>query len=188
MATKKEINSFLKENNYTIDDMQKFWDDCLETNTTVKALDKQGITWDKMNMSVIRELPTQKERDLKYIKEQNEKEKMEFEQRNKLEEYKKYYKEHFEEIIVRKIDNGDNLTEDELKEIVYEYAIDKECGDIGRWTMNVSTVVKLCNRYFMVNWEEGLTEMQDNEFYEQPYEVEKKEYEKTIKVTEWVKK
>jgi hypothetical protein len=39
-----------------------------------------------------------------------------------------------------------------------------------------------------VEWEEGLTENQENEFYNQPYEVEKKTYEKTITVTEWVSK
>ena len=34
----------------------------------------------------------------------------------------------------------------------------------------------------------GLTEYQENAFYEQPYEVEKRTYEKTITVTEWINK
>lgn len=188
MATKREINLFLKENNYTKGDMQKFWDDCIETNSLIRALNKQGITWDRLNMSCIKQLPTQKENDLKDIEEKKIKDMIESENKIKEENYKEYYMEHFEEIIVDKIDNKKDLTENELKEIVFNYGIDTEYGENERWTRGVSTIVELCNRFFMVNWFEGLTEYQENEFYEQPYEVEKKEYTKTIKVVEWVKK
>ena len=50
------------------------------------------------------------------------------------------------------------------------------------------TVVELCGRTFGINWFSGLTECQENEFNEQPYEVEKHEYEKVITVKEWRKK
>ena len=79
MANKSEIKLFLKETGYTKEDMQRFWDECKETNSTVRALDKNGVTWDKMNMYVIKNLPTQKERDLKYIEEQKDKERLELE-------------------------------------------------------------------------------------------------------------
>ena len=94
----------------------------------------------------------------------------------------------FEEIIVNKIDNGEKLTEEELKEIIWDYDVESSYGENRRWTRAVSTIVCMCGRYFMVDWEQGLTERQENEFWEQSYEIERKEYEKTIKVVEWVKK
>lgn len=188
MATKREINKWLKENGYTWEMMQAFWDECIPTNPIIANASKNGINWDRMNMSVISELPTQKQRDLDYIREKKEKEKAEAEEKRRKEEEAKYYAEHFEEIIVNKIDNGEKLTEEELKEIVWDYDVESSYGDNRRWTRSVSTVVSMCGRYFMVDWKEGLTEYQENEFWEQPYEVERKEYEKTIKVVEWVKK
>jgi hypothetical protein len=40
----------------------------------------------------------------------------------------------------------------------------------------------------MLNWRQGLTEYQGHEFYTQPYEVEKKEYEKMVVIKEWIPK
>lgn len=37
----------------------------------------------------------------------------------------------------------------------------------------------------MTSWENGLTENQENEYYDQPTEVKKVTTEKTITVTEW---
>lgn len=39
---------------------------------------------------------------------------------------------------------------------------------------------------FNIDWERGLTERQENEFYEQPYEVVKECHEETIVVTNWI--
>lgn len=188
MANKSEIKLFLKGTGYTKEDMQRFWDECKETNSTIRVFDKNGVTWDQMDMYVIKNLPTQKERDLKYIQEQKDKERLELERKEKEKRDREYYLEHFEEIMVNKIDNKENLTEKELRNVVFDYEIETEYGENRRWTRSVSTVVKLCNRFFMIEWEEGLTEYQPNEYLEQPYEVEKKEYEKLIKVVQWVKK
>ena len=187
MATTKEINKFLKESGYTYEDMQKFWNDCINTNTTVKLLSNSGINWNDMNISVIRKLPTQKERDIEYIKSKEEENKLKEEKEVKEKEEEEYYINHFEEIIVNKIDNKEKLTRDELSEIIFSYEVDSEYGDNRRWSRTVSTVVELCGRFFMVDWEEGLTESQENEYYNQPYEVKKHTYEKTITVTEWLK-
>lgn len=85
--------------------------------------------------------------------------------------------------LLNKIDNGIELSEKELKMLVWEYEIDASYGENRRWSRSVTTIVQLGDRYFAIEWEEGLTEMQENEFYEQPYEVEKTE--KTVVVTEW---
>lgn len=94
------------------------------------------------------------------------------------------YDNDFDEIMLRKIDSGEELTEDELKELT-EYEIEQEKGENRRWTRTITSIVELFGRFFALEWEEALTEMQENEFYSQPYEVEKVTYEKTITVTEW---
>lgn len=88
---------------------------------------------------------------------------------------------------LEKILNGEELSEREFKDLVFDYEIDCQEGDCGRWTQSAKTIVNLCGRYFAIDWERGLTEMQEHEFYNQPYEVKKVEYEKVVKVTEWVK-
>lgn len=95
----------------------------------------------------------------------------------------------YEEELLNKIDSGEELTERELQTLIWEcYEVDRDYGENGRWTRGVTSVIELCGRYFEVYWEEGLTEYQENEYYDQPVEVEKKEYDKTIHVVEWVKK
>lgn len=185
MATKKEIKELLKELGQTELQMDAFWNELIETNWKVKSLSNAGKTWRDMNASVIKEIPTQKQRDLEFAErgalEEQTKKLAELEAKTK----QKYYNDHFEEIIINKIDNGEKLSERELSTLVWEYEIER---DNGRWTRSISSVVQLQDRCFCLNWEEGLTESQENEFYYQPYEVEKKTYEKTITVTEWIKK
>lgn len=97
-----------------------------------------------------------------------------------------YFLEHCEEILVYKIDNKIELTNNEMFYFL-EYEINKyrEYGDKGKKDRLVYSICYLCNRYFELDWCEGLGKYQENCFYEQPYEVEKNEYEKTITVTEW---
>lgn len=86
---------------------------------------------------------------------------------------------------LKKILNGEKLNKKELSDLVWEHEVDYENGECGRWTQSVKSIVDLCGRYFAIDWERGLTEMQEHEFYNQPYEVKK--IEKMVKVTKWVK-
>jgi hypothetical protein len=114
---------------------------------------------------------------------------IDMEEELKAKQEKEYYEEHYEEIILNKIDSGEKLNESELSSLVWEFEeIEREYGDNRRWSRSVTSIVKINNRYFCIEWENGLTENQPNEFYDQPYEVEKKTYEKTIVVTEWIRK
>ena len=79
------------------------------------------------------------------------------------------------------------LNENILGDLVYCYDIDNEYGENRRWSRWVKTIVKLKERYFAIEWDQGLTEMQPDEFYNQPYEVKLKEYDKIIHVKEWIK-
>lgn len=182
----KEQKQWMKENGYTEKQMDEFWLDNIDTNWIIRNLNNNGMTWRDMNMSCVMNLPTQKERDLEAIKKKEEEERAKMEAEAKAKAEREYYEEHFEEIMVAKILNGEKLTEREIKELVWDYEVDREEGDNRRWTRSVTSIVRLCDRYFSIDWEQGLTECQENEYYNQPYEVVKHTYEKTITVTEWV--
>ena len=88
--------------------------------------------------------------------------------------------------LLRRIDAGERLSEEDIGEIVNALEeVDSETFESGRWTESVRTVVNLCGRFFAIEWERGLTECQDNEFPNQPFEVERHEYQKTITVVKW---
>lgn len=90
----------------------------------------------------------------------------------------------FEIKMLNKIDNNEKLSEREIRELVCN-SIEDNYGDNNRWTRGVESIVQIGERFFLINWSEGLTEYQENEYYSQPVEVEKVTYEKTITVTEW---
>lgn len=96
--------------------------------------------------------------------------------------------DNYEKELLKKIDNGEDLTRSELCDIIFEFEVENKKGENRRWSRSVRTISKIGDRYFATNWEQGLTESQENEYYEQPIEVEKKTYEKTITVTEWIEK
>lgn len=91
----------------------------------------------------------------------------------------------YDEELLKKIDSGEELNTSELYDIIFEFEVENEKGENRRWLRSVRTISKIGDRYFAINWEQGLTECQENEYYEQPIEVEKVTYEKTITVTEW---
>jgi len=186
MATKKEFKQILKEFNLTEEQFQAIYEDVAKTNGLVNnLLNISKIKLQDLAPHLLRQLPTQKEKDLKMLEEKEIAEERERLEKIKKEQDEKYYWEHFEEIMLNKIDNNEELTEKELKILALEYDVDQEEGDEGRWERYMTSIAKLGDRYFAVNWSRGLTEYQENSFYEQPYEVEKKTYEKTITVTEW---
>lgn len=97
--------------------------------------------------------------------------------------------EALENHIIEMIEAGEKITEDEIEAMVldgqFRYSEEEICDN--RWTRAMRTIVKLNNRFFEIDWARGLTEMQDNAYYYQPYEVEGHTYTKTITVTEWAK-
>ena len=91
------------------------------------------------------------------------------------------------ERLLQKFDAGEELSEQELKYLVYYgKEVSKEYGENSRWTRPVDSVIQINNRYLLIYWEEGLTECQESEFWEQPKEVIPHDYEKTITVREWL--
>ena len=86
MAEKKKtrgVKKWLKENGYTEEQMQAFWDELIPINKTVKALYNTGYNWDELNLCLIAKLPTEKERTLKALAEAEKKEREEQERKDK---------------------------------------------------------------------------------------------------------
>lgn len=92
-------------------------------------------------------------------------------------------------ILLKKLYSGETLNEEELrflstgfylskmKNMIDEEDmntitfVDEQDGSSGRWTRHKTTIFKVNNDLWCVNWKEGLTELQEHEFYDQPYRV-----------------
>jgi len=92
----------------------------------------------------------------------------------------KYYEEHFEEIILKKIENKEKLTANDVEWLVNDdnFYIETVVIDEYRWTELVKTIIKLGDKYYRVYWQRALTENQENFFEHQlAIEVEKRAIE-----------
>ena len=86
---------------------------------------------------------------------------------------------------VTKLKSGEKLSERELMTLVCDgVEVDEIEGDSGRWTQGVQTIIDIDGALWAIDWDRGLTEYQDNEFYNQPYRVVKRE--RQIIVAEYV--
>ena len=77
----------------------------------------------------------------------------------------------FEEKLLAKIDNKEKLSESEISDLAFYCTFDKEEGELRRWSRTITSYIKLNERFFKIEWEEGLTEYQEDGFYNQPIEV-----------------
>lgn len=75
------------------------------------------------------------------------------------------------EELLRKIDNHEDLFSQDYWEMIDNYSIYSDEGEDGRWTRYMYNLIKLGDRYFEINWQKGLTEMQEND-WDYPVEVE----------------
>lgn len=91
--------------------------------------------------------------------------------------------------IENKILNGEKLTKTERKYCVWgevgEY-VDEIEGDDHRWNREIQTIFKIDKQYYAIDWMRGLTEMQENEYWDDPYKVERKEEIVTKTVVKYV--
>lgn len=89
--------------------------------------------------------------------------------------------------IIEKMYAGEKLSEEELHRLATGYSlycntepgeyeeIDLVEGDCSRWTQDMETIIQVGNDLWAIPWDRGLTECQENGFWEQPYRVERKE-------------
>ena len=189
LTTKARRKEILKEMGYTETDMNKFWEQCKEVSLKVRVMSENGMDWTDLPESEIRKLPTLEDEILKLRRQEEEKKEAELKAKKEKEEQEKYYYEHFDEIMLNKIDNGEPLTEDELRSLVFDWGeVERINGENRRWSRTVKSIIDIRGRKFAIEWEEGLTEHQEDCFYEQPYEVELHQEEKVIVVNTWKRK
>lgn len=91
----------------------------------------------------------------------------------------------FEQCILNKIDNNIKLSYDEMEKLVWEHSIDRIKNNKEN---NIKTIVKIGERYFLIKWKDSSTQLKANQYFGQPYEVIKKEYNKIVHVVEWIEK
>lgn len=78
----------------------------------------------------------------------------------------------YEKNFLEKFDNGHVFSEEEIENMFYDLEeYEQKSYDKERWTMPMTTIFKVGNRFFCVEWEAGLTEYQENSYENQPYEV-----------------
>ena len=74
-----------------------------------------------------------------------------------------------------KIYKGEKLTERELRDAAFELEeVDTIEGENRRWGQWMTTIIRIKDKLFAIDWDRGLTEYQEDSFSEQPYEVERK--------------
>lgn len=76
-------------------------------------------------------------------------------------------------LISGKLERGEELTESEIcyfMDVMGKF-VSEETGERHRWTETVHTVTRFNGKLYAVDWERGLTENNDNEYLNQPYEV-----------------
>lgn len=95
--------------------------------------------------------------------------------------------DNYEKEFLEKYDSGAKFSEQEISDAIWDfYQVEEIEHGHRRWTADMTTIVQVADRYFKINWERGLTEYQENCYYNQPVEVVPHEYEKTITVRDWI--
>lgn len=177
-TTVKERKALLKELGYTEDEMRQFYDEAAEVNSKISALKNTGHKWTDLTVYQMRQLPGLKERALGHLKAKQQEEEAKQAEEERKQQERDNYKANFEGNMLKKIDAGEKLTEEELETLVCEYEYDKEeSADVYKDKRGVDTVVQLRDgkdsRFFNIYWVEDLSSFGVNEFNSQPCEVVK---------------
>ena len=95
---------------------------------------------------------------------------------------------------LRRYDASETFNENELRDIFecdleedhddVVYVVEEEYDKPRRWSRNHTEWVSFNGRYFELNADEGLTELQETNYWEQPKEVKLQKVTRTIVVTE----
>ena len=91
----------------------------------------------------------------------------------------------WEQQFIDEFDNNQNFDEEDLDILATECDYKMIEGCDHRWQKEIQSIIKINDRLFAIDWMQGLTESQENSFYNQPYEVI--ETKKQITITEYKK-
>lgn len=212
---KTEIKEVLEKLNTTETEMDRMWAELYEDNFIIRNLTDNGKSWRDMNSIAAASLPTTYDKEMtlrmplaEYLKSNDAdginvllpaNKQIDISLLSKIPEDTLLSNIHeaidslpqeeppsLYEVAVQKLMSGEELNESEIKELKWESNVIEETnGENRRWTRSVDTIIEVDGRYFCIMWEQGLTECQPDEYWEQPYEVERITTTKTITVDEW---
>lgn len=89
----------------------------------------------------------------------------------------------WESYVLDRIDKGEKLTREQKTELIWDYEVSREEIEEHRWGDMVESIIEIQGRLFSMVWFKGATENQDNEYDNEPIEVE--EYEEVITVKKY---
>ncbi|MGL5460460.1 MAG: hypothetical protein ACRDBY_12670 [Cetobacterium sp.] len=89
----------------------------------------------------------------------------------------------WESHVLDRIDKGEELTREQRAELTWDYEVSREEIEEHRWGDMVESVIEIQGRLFSMTWFKGATENQDNEYDNDPVEVE--EYEEVITIKKY---
>lgn len=99
------------------------------------------------------------------------------------------YKYDWSQRMSMKLKARKNLSSLDIRDLIYNFnEVHREEGEDRRWSKSVLSVIDIEGELYAIEWEQGLTENQENEFYNQPYSCTLKTKEIVIKKTMVVKK
>lgn len=99
------------------------------------------------------------------------------------------YKYDWSQRMSMKLKAGESLSGSEINDLISNFdEVHREEGEDRRWSKSVLSVIDIEGDLYAIEWEQGLTENQENEFYNQPYPCTLKTKEIVIKKTTVVKK
>lgn len=186
MNTKSKLKEFLNKHNLTDDGMKAIWEELAKISEVANCIYKSvEQNWQKIPLHLLEESLTAKEKILAK-REEEERKKIEQQTNQQIKEQStRYYEEHFQEIILKKIENKEWLTAEDVELLINEdnFYIETVVIDKYDWTELVNTIIKLGGKYYSVYWQRALTENQENFFESQlALEVEKR----AIETYSWV--
>ena len=186
MNTKSKLKEFLNKHNQTDDGMKAIWEELAKISEVANCIYKSvEQNWQKIPLHLLEESLTAKEKILAK-REEEERKKIEQQTNQQIKEQStRYYEEHFQEIILKKIENKEWLTAEDVELLINEdnFYIETVVIDKYDWTELVNTIIKLGGKYYSVYWQRALTENQENFFESQlALEVEKR----AIETYSWV--
>lgn len=188
MNTNSKIQEFLNKHNQTDDGMKAIWEELVKISETANCIYKSvKQNWRKIPLHLLEESLTAKEKILAK-REEKERKKIEQQTNQQIKEQNiRYYEEHFEEIILKKIENKEKLTAKDVEWLVNDdnFYIETVVIDKYDWTELVNTIIKLGGKYYRVYWQQALTENQED-FFESQFAVEVEKKAKIIEINEWV--
>ena len=181
MNTKSKIKEFLSKHNQTDDGMKAIWDELAKISETANCIYKSvEQNWQKIPLHLLEESLTAKEKILAKREEEERKKIEQLTNQQIKEQSTRYYEEHFQEIILKKIENKERLTAEDVELLINDddFYIETVVIDKYDWTELVNTIIKLGDKYYRVYWQRALTENQENFFEHQlAIEVEKRAIE-----------